>query len=539
MTTSHRALPPSITASAVSGWIGGTLTWMLVSGWTDLSSWATSYARLDQLAAMTLGASVGAVVLFVRARHRREPIWVAAAAGVLLGGVSALVGVTLALALLPAPIQPRAFLVVRIGTWAVMAACASGALACFTRVHRRRRIAESVGLGLVGGAVAGSIASLPGAPEVWWPLALAMAGMMIGLASVGPGIWRASAVVLRLPPRDGTLSLWSLWERALDDDWSAPVNDGLVSVVGDDVIVHPPVAGANLDGYPLYRSLALSGDAVLTVGRTRVRITRGPRAAKAALVASASLIALLVPQGTPAPATVEVPWRLVRCAPQRSAACLSATLSVAALPSLSGTPGATPTYTWRGRLGGVDFTGASGRRLIAGTVTAVVGAPMDWHATFATIPAQGTLALTQASRGHTIANGTATAPEADVLRVNTSWYPPRIAAPAFSGVADPLLLPEAIREVLETSDDPPGVRGGIAMVMALVSVLLVFFVPRLAWTFEDDEQPDLARQVAATRASLSAQELETLRGAAPQEVPARRPEEPTSEAFRRPGSDLG
>lgn len=259
------------------GWIGGALAWGITSGWTDASSLLSSYARADQYFALTLGACIGACVLLGRARHRREPFWPALVSGMLLGGTAALVGTTLAL-WVRAPDIPTGFVLVRMMTWAVMAALCAGALSTFTRVRHMASIAISTLLGALGGALAGAVLSLPGPSDVWLPVAMTWCGAAIGFAAVGPALWRAPVVVQVLPPRHGRLSLWSLHECAIENGWSMPVVDAHMGSVDGVVYVYPPPAGAVLDGYPLYRAVPLVRDAIIAVGRVRIRVTLGRRA---------------------------------------------------------------------------------------------------------------------------------------------------------------------------------------------------------------------------------------------------------------------
>jgi hypothetical protein len=57
-----------------------------------------------------------------------------------------------------------------------------------------------------------------------------------------------------------------------------PVLDAHVASVNGSVYVYPPPAGAILDGYPLYRAVPLARDAIIAVGRVRIRATLRHRA---------------------------------------------------------------------------------------------------------------------------------------------------------------------------------------------------------------------------------------------------------------------
>lgn len=274
--SSSRSLPPSVSAAAVAGWVGGAIAWLISSGWKDLSPLMPSDARLDQFVALLFGAAVGGCVLTLRARHRRAPLVPALCSGVLFGGVAATLGATMGL-LLRVSDSPLGFGMERIATWALMAACPAATLSMCTRPERWLDSAESLALGALGGATAGGLFSFPGPSEMWLPLAMTWCGGAIGFAVVGPGIWHAPAVIQQLPPHDYRQSLWSLHERAVDNDWSVPVAAGQIGVVDDIVYIYPPPSGAILDGYPLYRSAPLTRDVLLAVGKIRFRVTLGRR----------------------------------------------------------------------------------------------------------------------------------------------------------------------------------------------------------------------------------------------------------------------
>ena len=229
-----RRMPASVSAAAVAGWIGGALSWMVTSGWRDLSSLTPSYARLDQLVALLTGVVIGACVLGLRARQRREPTMVALAAGALLGGMAASLGATLGL-MLRGSDTPVGFVMQRIATWALMSGAAALALSSFTRARRWRCGLEALAIGLVGGATAGALFSLPGPSEIWLPFAMTWYGATLGVAAVGPAIWHAPAVVQLVPPRDHRLSLWSLHERALDNGWSMTAAEGHIAAIDGEI----------------------------------------------------------------------------------------------------------------------------------------------------------------------------------------------------------------------------------------------------------------------------------------------------------------
>lgn len=268
---SGRALPPSVSGAAVAGFIGGAITWALASSASALPSAIRGYGRLDQVMSLLLGASVGACVLTLRARHRREPMAIASLIGAIVGGVAAATGASIGLLLSGSP-SPVGFVLERVATWALMCASTAVSIAMCTRTRRTVVAAESAVIGAFGGILAGAMMSLPGPTELWWPLALTVAGAVIGFAAVGPGVWRAPVVVQLLPQREHRLTLWSLHECAIERGWSMPIAEAQVGCVDGTVYVYPPPAGAVLDGYPLYRALPLTRDAILGVGRIRARL---------------------------------------------------------------------------------------------------------------------------------------------------------------------------------------------------------------------------------------------------------------------------
>ncbi len=200
----------------------------------------------------------------------------AAGAGLLLGGVAGLVGASIGLRLRVGD-TPTGFVIERLATWGLVAGAIAGALSTYTRTRRVAFSVESSILGLLGGITAGALFSLPGPSEIWLPLALTWCGAAIGFAAVGPAIWHAPAVVHVLPARDARHSLWSLYESTIDDGWSMALAEARIACVDGVVYVYPPPAGAILDGYPLYRAVPLTRDAMLAVGRARFRVTLGQR----------------------------------------------------------------------------------------------------------------------------------------------------------------------------------------------------------------------------------------------------------------------
>jgi hypothetical protein len=215
-------------------------------------------------------------------------------------------------------------------------------------------------------------------------------------------------------------------------------------------------------------------------------------------------------------------FRLVRCGPQRSAACLSTRL---ALPPGAVIGGGTDSLAmqWSGRLAGAPMIGPTQPMVSGATqpdVTPVFGAPIVTGTALGRTALRGVVMLDVGRRA--------------VVTVPATWSPPRLALPMFEGVADTLSLPAAMRDALAAGGEAASVRPMMALVLALTGLMLVVFVPRFLWHVQRDSDEDMARQVIAARALLSTQELEELRGKAPREGKPRHPDEPTHESAIQP-----
>jgi hypothetical protein len=227
-----------------------------------------------------------------------------------------------------------------------------------------------------------------------------------------------------------------------------------------------------------------------------------------------------------APATA-ARFRLVRCGPHRDAACVATRLTLSPAASV-GAPANARTNAhanaqWSAQLAGVAMVGPE-QRVVSGAqqpdITPVFGAPVLPTSSLARVALSGAITLTTNDRV--------------VVRVPVTWRPPLLALPAFVGVADTAALPDPVREALAAGAEPPGIRGLVALLLAIMAALLMVFVPRFAWPEHRESEEDLARQLAASRALLSTQELEQLRGKAPSEAKPRKPEEPTKETALLP-----
>lgn len=225
--------------------------------------------------------------------------------------------------------------------------------------------------------------------------------------------------------------------------------------------------------------------------------------------------------------STDAAWRLVRCHPMRAAACLAT--RVVLTPSSRVARAATGLLTWRAALAGVGMVGPEQRDVNGATqsaLTPVFGAPVLPSTSLARTTVRGELSL--------VTSTDSLAAPHTVMQLPVSWRPPLIALPLFAGVADSASLPDAVRDALAAGEDPPGIRGVVALLLVGCAGLLVLFVPRFAWQDYRETEEDLARQVAAARALLSTQELEELRGKAPREAKPRAPDESTTESTTLP-----
>ena len=245
--------------------------------------------------------------------------------------------------------------------------------------------------------------------------------------------------------------------------------------------------------------------------RARVTVVIGMLAMSALLQSAAPIPARAQAATTQAAAAH---FRLVRCGPQREAACLAARVALSSRSAVGA--------RFNGQLGGVSMVGPElslpGAR--AADFTPVFGAPV----------------LPTSSLGRTSLHGAlmVATRSAPVAVLPATWRPPLLALPAFAGVADSASLPTAVRDALALGAEPPGIRSLLMLLVALSGVLLVAFVPRFAWVDHRQTEEDLAHQLAAARALLSTQELEQLRGSAPREARPRKPEDATKETVMPP-----
>jgi hypothetical protein len=261
-------LPRGIWSSTVIGMSAASVGWLL-SGL--LPALTTSYTRLDQLTALVLGATIGAALLGAREYRQRRGVLLGLFAGVLLGGVGALVGASV-LAFAHNAIAPKWFVAERTASWMFSAGGAAALLSLFVARRQRMWIREAVILAMIGGASSGAILSLPGYSDVWQAVACIWFGAAIGFAVAGPELWHAFAVVEMAPVRG------ERWNPVLTREW--PLHDGLSLELGEArvacqdglVAIYPPAGGLVANGHSVRQPRFLWDNALVIVGRARYHV---------------------------------------------------------------------------------------------------------------------------------------------------------------------------------------------------------------------------------------------------------------------------
>jgi len=269
-----RSLPKGVLASVAWGYAGALVAWAVTSRWSDTGGIVATYARLDQATMLLLGGLVGAAVLAGGALRRRGSVPLAALAGFGLGAAGAVVAASAAL-LLPGMVSLRGFIIARVLGWAVAGGLTAVLLSLYGGAPDARRSSESLALGLLAGAVAGVVFTLPGPSDLWQALACMVFGAGVALAAEGPGLWHAAAIVEAVGTgrSPGILSL---------REWPVPAR-GAVAIGGTRLAwqtgrlaLHPAAAGAMVDGRRVSEAMFVSpGPLALDGGTYRVRVLEG------------------------------------------------------------------------------------------------------------------------------------------------------------------------------------------------------------------------------------------------------------------------
>lgn len=275
---SRRArLPRGVMASALLGYAGAFIAWLVAGRVHDLGGALSSYARLDQLAVALLGALAGAAILGGGAIRMARSVVLGVGAGLLLGAAGALVGAS-AVILLAHPASPAAYVLTRLGAWALAGAFAAVLLAMAAPPLAWKRVAESAALGLITGALSGVIIGLPGPSPLWQAAAWLLFGLALGIAVAGPLLWHAPGLV-ELQHPDGTPGMMSLREWPVLDGDTVPLESAQVAAQDGRVAFYPPPNGASVNGRGVGEPVYLDGANLVAIGGARyeVRATAGPR----------------------------------------------------------------------------------------------------------------------------------------------------------------------------------------------------------------------------------------------------------------------
>ncbi len=261
---SSRWIPSGITAAATIGAAAGAVAWFLASGWSQVVS---GYIRLDQLTMMTLGAVAGATALGGEALRRREPIGTALIAGLIAGGVPALIVASVFASF--SALGGTGFLVQRVVGWCCVVTATAVALAAARPMAIRSHLSETAGVAALGGAMCGLIVLLPGAVEFWLAIAFTAAGATIGIAVCGPALWRAVAIVEHAPPRNSIPRLLALREWSLAPGDVVALSTAQLSCANGRVALYPPAGGATVNGILKTGGIYLRTSSLIAVGGQR------------------------------------------------------------------------------------------------------------------------------------------------------------------------------------------------------------------------------------------------------------------------------
>ncbi len=267
----HNGLPRGVLASAMFGYVGGVVAWLVAALASLPSHFTTDYNRLDQITMALLGAIAGACVLAGLALRGRGVVLLAIVSGMALGGLGSLIGASASL-LIPGSSSVRGFVVARVAGWALSAAIGSALLACYSRHLDPRRLAESLFVGLLGGGACGVIFALPGPSDLWQGLAFAAFGVTTGMAVAGPALWRAAAIVELVPSRGLVPEILTLREWPVYDGSTVEFGAAKIGCQDQRVALYPAPEGALFQGRRFREPVFLEAGGELVVSGTRYRV---------------------------------------------------------------------------------------------------------------------------------------------------------------------------------------------------------------------------------------------------------------------------
>jgi len=269
-------LPRGVLASALLGYAGGVIAWLLAGINAGPARFTADYNRLDQITMVLLGAIVGACVLLGVALRGRGVAPLAIVSGLVLGAVGSLAGGSAAL-LIPGAAGVRGFVVARVIGWALAAGIASLLLACYGRRFDWRRLGESLLLGLLGGAIAGVMFALPGPSDLWQGVAFATFGAAIGVAACGPALWHATAIIELDPKRGLVPEILTLREWPLHEASSVDLGALRLGCQDRRVALYPSAQGATFQGRRMNEPTFLDAGGHVAAGglQYRIRLRQG------------------------------------------------------------------------------------------------------------------------------------------------------------------------------------------------------------------------------------------------------------------------
>jgi hypothetical protein len=144
----------------------------------------------------------------------------------------------------------RGFIVLRVLGWALGGGLAAFLLSTYGAGLEARRSSESLALGLLAGAVAGTIFGLPGPSELWQAVACLAWGAGVGMAACGPLLWHANAIVEAAPARRSP-GILALREWPVDERRPVALGTSRLAWQGGRLALHPGATGASVGGKPV------------------------------------------------------------------------------------------------------------------------------------------------------------------------------------------------------------------------------------------------------------------------------------------------
>jgi hypothetical protein len=263
-------LPRGVLGSALFGYAGAFVAWLITARVHDLGGAISSYTRLDQTAVALLGALTGAAILAGGALRQQKSVALAAGSGLLLGAAGALIGASLVL-LTTHPITATGFVLTRLGGWALTGFFAAALLALHALPVSWSRVAESAALGAVTGALSGALLGLPGPASLWQAAGWLLFGAALGVAVMGPLLWHAPGLVEQHHAR-GMPGMLTLREWPVLDGTSVALGAAQVAAQDGRVAFYPPSGGASVNERGVTEPVYLDGASLVATGGSRYEV---------------------------------------------------------------------------------------------------------------------------------------------------------------------------------------------------------------------------------------------------------------------------